>query len=310
MKNIAEKALTMKSVSDALFIRNTILQNYEAALNTLDKHNKEAYLNIVIVGGGPTGVELAGAIAEMKNFILPKDYPELDFSLMSIYLFEASPKVLGSMSEKSSVKAKAYLEKLGVKVKTETVVKDFDGKNVLLSDGKRLLTFNLVWSAGVTATIFDGIDKDRIGTGGRILVNRFNEIEGYKNVYAIGDIALMKTEKFPSGHPQVAQTAIQQAENLGNNLRKMKVGKPSKVFKYRDKGSLATIGRHLAVADLGIFKFQGYLAWLLWSLVHVMSIVGVKNKLLVLIDWSWNYFTYDPGLRLMIKPKGKTKSTT
>ena len=309
MKNIAEKALTMKSVSDALFIRNTILQNYEAALNTLDKHNKEAYLNIVIVGGGPTGVELAGAIAEMKNFILPKDYPELDFSLMSIYLFEASPKVLGSMLEKSSVKAKAYLEKLGVKVKTETVVKDFDGKNVLLSDGKKHLTFNLVWSAGVTATIFDGIDKDRIGTGGRILVNRFNEIEGYKNVYAIGDIALMKTEKFPSGHPQVAQTAIQQAENLGNNLRKMKVGKPSKVFKYRDKGSLATIGRHLAVADLGIFKFQGYLAWLLWSLVHVMSIVGVKNKLLVLIDWSWNYFTYDPGLRLMIKPKGKTKST-
>lgn len=307
MKNIEVNALTMKSIADALLIRNTILQNYEAALNTENMLDKEAHLNIVIVGGGPTGVELAGAIAEMKNFILPKDYPELDFSLMSIYLFEASSKLLGSMSQQSSKKAKAYLEKLGVKVRTETLVKDFDGTNVLLSDGTKHLTFNLVWSAGVTAKVFEGIDKNNIGQGGRILVNKFNEIKGIENVYALGDVALMKTEKFPSGHPQVAQTAIQQAENLGNNLRRIKVGKSFKEFQYQDKGSLATIGRHLAVADLGKFRFQGFFAWLLWSLVHVMSIIGVKNKLLVLINWSWNYFTYDPGLRLLIKPSNKKR---
>lgn len=310
MKNIESNALTMKSVGDALLIRNTILQNYEAALSTENLIDKEAHLNIVIVGGGPTGVELAGAIAEMKNFILPKDYPELDFNLMSIYLFEASPKLLGSMSDQSSDKALAYLEKLGVEVRTNTIVKDYDGNYVLLSDGSNHVTFNLIWSAGVTATEFEGFNKDNLGHGGRMLVNKYNEIEGFENVFAIGDIALMKTEKYPDGHPQVAQTAIQQAENLGSNLKRLKVGKSVKKFRYRDKGSLATIGRHLAVADLGKLKFQGYFAWLLWSLVHVMSIIGVKNKLLVLMDWSWNYFTYDPALRLLIKPSKRKKNSS
>lgn len=309
MKNIEANALTMKSVSDALLIRNTILQNYELALNAHDPLDKEAHLNIVVVGGGPTGVELAGALAEMKNFILPKDYPELDFSLMSIYLFEASPKLLASMSAESSVKAKIYLEKLGVKVNTETFVKDYDGKNVLLSDGKKQLTFNLIWSAGVTATVFNGIDEKNLGLGGRILVDKFNESEGIKAVFALGDIALMKTDEYPDGHPQVAQTAIQQSMNLASNFKKLKVGKPLKKFSYRDKGSLATVGRHLAVADLGKLRFQGFFAWVLWSLVHVMSIIGVKNKLLVLMDWSWNYFTYDPSLRLLIRPAGKKNNS-
>lgn len=302
MKNIEAKALTMKSVSDALLIRNTILQNYEAALNDENPINKEAHLNIVIVGGGPTGVELAGAVAEMKNFILPKDYPELDFRLMSIYLFEASPKLLGVMSSQSSRKARVYLEKLGVKVRTEAHVKDYDGTHVMLADGSKHLTFNLIWSAGVTATSFEGIDETKLGHGKRMLVDEFNEIIGTDHVYALGDIALMKTENYPSGHPQVAQTAIQQAANLGKNLKRMKAGKSPKKFHYLDKGALATIGRHLAVADLGSLRFQGFAAWLLWSLVHIMSLIGVKNKVMVLLDWSWNYFTYDPALRLLIKP--------
>jgi NADH dehydrogenase len=285
------------------------LQNYELALNARNPLDKEACLNIVVVGGGATGVELAGALAEMKNFILPKDYPELDFSLMSIYLFEASPKLLGSMSERSSAKAKIYLEKLGVKVNTETFVKDYDGKHVLLSDGKKHLTFNLIWSAGVTATVFNGIEEKNLGRGGRILVDHFNESKGLKTIFALGDLALMNTDEYPEGHPQVAQTAIQQAINLANNFKNLKAGKPLKKFSYRDKGSLATIGRHLAVADLGKLKFQGFFAWVLWSLVHVMSIIGVKNKLLVLMDWSWNYFTYDPSLRLLIRPAGKKNNS-
>jgi len=309
MKNIQNNALAMKSVSDALLIRNTVLQNYERALNARDPIDKEAHLNIVVVGGGPTGVELAGALAEMKNFILPKDYPELDFSLMSIYLFEASPKLLASMSAESSAKAKIYLEKLGVKVNTETFVKDYDGKIVLLSDGKKHVTFNLIWSAGVTATVFNGIEEKNLGQGGRILVDEFNESTGMKAVFALGDLALMKTSEYPEGHPQVAQTAIQQAKNLATNLKNIKAGKPLKKFSYRDKGSLATIGRHLAVADLGKLRFQGFLAWVLWSLVHVMSIIGVKNKLLVLLDWSWNYFTYDPSLRLLLRPAGRKNNS-
>lgn len=308
LKDIEQNALPMKSVSDALLMRNTILQSYEKALNDENLQSREAHLNIVIVGGGPTGVELAGALAEMKKFILPKDYPELDFNLMNIYLFEAGPVLLASMSKQSSEKAKTFLEKLGVIVRTNAMVKDYDGTNVILDDGKKHLTYNLVWTAGVTATTFEGITDSCLAKGNRIMVNEFNQVKDLDNIYALGDIAMMRTKDYPGGHPQVAQVAIQQALNLGNNLKRRESGKKLVKFHYHDKGSLATIGRYLAVADIGQFKFQGFFAWLLWSFVHVVSLIGVKNKMMVLMDWSWSYFTYDPALRLMIKPSEKRKN--
>ncbi len=304
-QKIKKNALPMKSVSDSIMIRNTILQNYEAALDQTDPIRTEAHLNIVIVGGGPTGVELAGAIAEMKKFILPKDYPELDFNLMNIYLFEGSSRLLNAMSEKSSQKAAEYLEKLGVVVKTDTIVKDYDSMYVTLSDGSQHCTFNLIWAAGVKPVLINGLDAETFNKRNRIITDEFNRIRGYDNIFAIGDIAAIQTEENENGHPQVAQVAIQQAANLGANFKLMKTGKKLRPFVYKNKGSLATIGRNLAVAELTGFRFQGFFAWVLWSLVHVLMILGVKNKLFILLDWSWNYFNYDHSLRLMINPRKK-----
>jgi NADH dehydrogenase len=301
-ENIRKNALPMKSVSDAILIRNTILQNYEAALDQTDPMKKEAHLNVVVVGGGPTGVEMAGALAEMKKYILPKDYPELDFAQMNIYLFEASPKLLNVMSEKSSLKARHYLEKLGVIVKTDTFVTNYNGQTVELSDGSTHSTFNLVWAAGVMPISIQGLDDKSFGKGKRLLVNEFHLVNGCENIYALGDIAEMQSEDFPKGHPQVAPVAIQQAKNLAENFISIKKGKKVKTFKYVDKGSLATIGRHLAVADLPYLKTQGFLAWVLWLFVHIMMLIGFKNKLVVMMDWAWSYLFSDQALRLLIKP--------
>jgi len=306
-ENISKNALPMKSVSDAILIRNTILQNYEAALNQKVAQNKEAHLNVVVVGGGPTGVEMAGALAEMKKYILPKDYPELDFGLMNIYLFEGDPKLLGAMSEKSSLKAREYLEKLGVIVKTDTFVTDYDGKNVSLNDGSNHVTYNLVWAAGVKPISFEGLEADSYGKGKRILVDEFNNVKGYTNIFALGDIAEMQTEVFPKGHPQVAPVAIQQAKNLAENFIRLKNDKKQKAFQYVDKGSLATIGRNLAVADLPYLKTQGFIAWVMWLFVHIMMLIGFKNKIVVMIDWAWNYVFTDQALRLLIKPASRNK---
>jgi len=307
-ENIRKNALPMKTVSDAILIRNTILQNYEAALNQTDSLKKEAHLNVVVVGGGPTGVEMAGALAEMKNFILPKDYPELDFALMNIYLYEASPKLLNVMSEKSSAKAKLYLEKLGVIVKTDTFVTDYDGEKVVLSDGSNHSTYNLVWAAGVMPISFEGLNVASFGKGKRILVDELNVVKGYSNIYAVGDIAEMPSEGFPKGHPQVAPVAIQQAKNLAENFISLKKGKKLKSFQYTDKGSLATIGRHLAVADLPYLKTQGFFAWVLWLFVHLMMLIGFKNKLVVMMDWAWSYLFSDQALRLLIKPSSRNNT--
>lgn len=304
-ENIKKNALPMKNVSDSILIRNTILQNYEAALNQTDPIKTEAHLNIVIVGGGPTGVELAGALAEMKKFILPKDYPELDFNMMNIYLFEGSHGLLNGFSEKSSQKAREYLEKLGVIVKVDTIVKNYDSMYVTLADGSQHCTFNLVWAAGVKPIEINGLGTATLSKRNRILTDEFNKIKGFENIFAIGDIAAIQNENYPNGHPQVAQAAIQQAANLGTNFNLMKAGKKLRPFVYKNKGSLATIGRNLAVAELPGFRFQGFLAWVLWSLVHVLMILGVKNKLFILLDWSWNYFNYNHSLRLMINPRKK-----
>ena len=306
-ENIERFALSMKTASDAILIRNTILQNFEKALLETDDNSISKYLNIVLVGGGPTGVELAGALAEMKKYIFPKDYPELDLTKMRIVLYEASSNLLAGMSSASSKSALKYLLKLGVEVNLNTSVQDYDGSVLTMSDGGSLEVKTVVWAAGVNANMFKGLESENLGRGNRIIVDRYNRIIGYDNIYAIGDLCIMETPKYPNGHPQVAQVAIQQAELLVKNIRMSEKGMDHKEFEYTDKGSMATIGRNLAVADLPVGKLNGFLAWVLWLFVHLFSIVGIKNRLLIFFNWSWSYFTYDQSLRVLIKPKRSNK---
>jgi len=300
---ISKFSLPMKSVGESLGLRNTILNNFEKALNTSDSADQARLMNMVVVGGGPTGVEISGALAEMKNFVLPKDYPELDFGRMHIYLVENGNRLLGSMSEISSRMAKKYLEKLGVTVMLNSLVTDFDNETVYLDHDRRLITHTLIWAAGIRANTVEGIDAGSLGQGNRIRVDRYCRIEGYDNIFAIGDVALMTEKKYPKGHPQVAQVAIQQARTLSQNLRNMIKNRDLREFHYRDLGTLATVGRNRAVVDLGLVRFQGLVAWFFWMFIHLMAIVGVKNRLLIFINWAYYYFTYDQSLRLIIKPK-------
>ena len=301
--NIAENTLPMKSAADAILIRNTILENLELALLETSPEKISEYLNIVIVGGGPTGVELAGALVEMKKNIFPKDYPELDLSQMRIVLYEASGRLLASMSESASAQAYRYLGKLGVEVQLKNRIQDYNGSSLILEDKTTISSKTVIWAAGVRVNSLSGLSLESYGKASRIKVDRLNRVHGFRDVYAIGDVSIMETPKYPEGHPQLAQVAIQQAKNLARNLRKMKLGELSRDFEYRDKGSLATIGRNLAVADLPLVKLKGFLAWVLWSFVHLFAIVGVKNKVFIFLDWSWNYFNYDPSLRLLIRHK-------
>lgn len=302
-KNIEEKALPMKSVGEALGLRNRLLENFEKALVSDNEEDKSGLLNIVVVGGGPTGVEVSGTLAEMKRHVLPKDYPELNFDLMQIYIVESGAELLGPMSKNAQVKSKEYLEQLGVNVMLGSRVSDFDGQYVFFADGSKIRTNNLVWAAGVKANTIEGINPAIIMRGGRMKVNSYSQVDGYENVFALGDVALMTDEKYPNGHPQVAQPAIQQGKLLAKNLINLIRGNELKAFKYRDLGSMATVGRNLAVVDLPFWKFQGFFAWLTWMFVHLMAIVGVKNKVLIFINWLWNYVTYDQSLRLIIRAK-------
>ncbi|GAB2778614.1 NAD(P)/FAD-dependent oxidoreductase [Rhabdobacter roseus] len=303
MKEIEARALPMKSVSEALALRNRILQNFEDALTINSDEERTALLNVVVVGGGPTGVELAGTLAEMKKFILPKDYPELNFENMQVYLLEGMDQLLAAMSDESSEKSRRYLEDLGVKVMTGQVVTEFDGTCIKTKQGLKIRTHNLVWAAGVKASPLEGINPEVLGRGGRIKVDRYNRVEGYDTIFALGDVAMMVEEKYPNGHPQLAQPAMQQAKLLSKNIKRVLDGKKPEPFTYKDLGSMATVGRNRAVVDLPFLKFQGFLAWLTWMFVHLISIVGVKNRLLIFINWVWNYMTYDQSLRLIIKAK-------
>lgn len=304
--NICQHAVPMKSLSEAIGLRNKILYNYELALNETDPEQVSALMNIVIVGAGPTGVELAGALAEMKRFILPKDYPELDFSKMRVQLLEAAPDVLPGYSGKSSKRAERYLKKLGVEVFTNTMVQDYDGRTVDLKGPEPLHTRTLIWAAGIKANTVDGLPESVYGKNDRLIVNHYNQVEGLDNIYAIGDMAYMETEDYPRGHPQVAQTALQQAGNLFVNLVRLQRGKKLRPFTYADKGAMATIGRNLAIADLPAnIHLGGTPAWLLWLFIHLMALVGVKNRFFVFINWAVNYFTYDQSLRLLIRPQSK-----
>ena len=303
--SLEKNAYSMKSVSEALWLRNNLLQHYESALNPMDKEERNSLLNVVIVGGGPTGVELAGAIAEMKRKILPKDYAELNFGHMHICLLEAAPGLLNGMDNKSGETVVKYLERLGVEVQTNTAVKDYDGETVILSNGKIIRSRNLIWAAGVKGVSIPGIPATSVAANNRLIVDQYNKIAELQDIYAIGDIALMQEKKSEKGHPQVAQVAIQQAKLLAKNLQRIETGKPLDAFVYNDKGSMATVGRNLAIAEIGKLKLRGFVAWYVWMFVHLMSIVGIKNRLFVLINWVWQYITYDQSLRLIITASSK-----
>jgi NADH dehydrogenase len=298
--HIREYSFPMKSVPNAMALRNRILQTFEDTIEA-GEAERQALLNFVIVGGGPTGVELAGAMAEMKQHILPKDYPEVDFSRFTIYLLEGSPNTLNAMSDASKTKSRKYLEELGVRVRTNTVVQDYDGSTVVLKDGETIPTKNVIWAAGVIANLLDGIPASSVARANRLKTNRFGEVEGLDGVYAIGDVAYMPTPKYPNGHPQVANVAIAQAACIARNFKRELKGKPRIEFEYHNKGTMATVGKRKAVVDLPGFSFQGRLAWFTWMFVHLMLILSVRNKVAVFFNWMMSYFANDSTLRLMLK---------
>ena len=299
---VKQKLLTLKSIPDALNIRSYIYQNLEKALVEQDKRPIEDIINIAIIGGGPAGIELAGALAEMKHYVLPKDFPDLDLSKMEINLYEAAPKLLGAMSEDSSKMSLKYLIRLGVNVHLNSKVEAYDGTKLSLEDGSNFITDTVIWTAGVKASPIDGLSKEVITGGNRILVNEYNQIDTTENVFAIGDVAACVTPENPKGLPMLAPVAQQQGKLLSKNLIKLINKKPMTPFVYKDRGVMATIGRKKAVVDLPKWKFQGTFAWLVWMFIHIMSLVGFRNKFVAFYDWMSNYFTYDKPLGLIIRP--------
>ncbi|MFY0253760.1 NAD(P)/FAD-dependent oxidoreductase [Chitinophaga sp. 30R24] len=301
-KNIEANAIGMKSLIEAVQIRNYVVKQFEESLLLQNPEDIKPKLNFVMVGGGPTGVELAGAFAELRKYIMPKDYPSIPQSFMNVYLIEAGPRLLASFSEKTSLKTLEALQELDVRVMTNTGVQEYDGKTITLSTGEQIQTQSLLWSAGVKGIPVKGIPTDVTLPNGRILVNELNLVKGFTNVYAIGDIAQMTNDpRFPKGYPMVAQVAIQQGKNLANNIHLSLQHKPMKDFIYNDLGSMATIGRNRAVAEFAGIKLSGYLAWMVWMIVHLMSLLGFRNKLVVFINWFYRYFTFERGTRIIIK---------
>jgi NADH:ubiquinone reductase (H+-translocating) len=297
---IQSHSFPMKSVPQAMALRNRILQTFEDTIEA-GPAELQSLLNFVIVGGGPTGVELAGAMSEMKKNVLPKDYPGVDFSRFNIYLLEGSPNTLNAMSDPSKVKSRQYLESLGVIVRTNTVVQDYDGSIVTLKGGETIAAKNLIWAAGVIGNLLEGIPATSMVRGNRLKTNRYNEVEGLDGVYAVGDIAYMETPKYPNGHPQLANVALAHAGNLSHNFKRELKGQSRKEFEYHNKGTMATVGKRKAVVDLPGFHFQGFFAWLTWMFVHLMLILSVKNKLFIFLNWMMSYFANDSTLRLMLK---------
>ena len=294
-------ALPMKEMSEAIEIRNRILMDFETYA-TANAEEKEKLMNIVVVGAGATGVELSGAFAELKNDVLPKDYPKVDFSGLDIILLEGGPYTLGNMSDESRKHSRKYLEKLGVRVRTNVVLKSYDGNNAILSTGEIIPCKNLIWSAGVSGNVIPGVTEKENIIRSRYIVDRYNRVKDSENIYAIGDVAYMETPLYPKGHPQVANVAINQGKNLGKNIINSLQEKKLKEYEYKDLGMMATIGKNKAVVDLKHFKFQGFLAWVVWMFLHLMLILGVRNKLIIFINWAWAYITKDTSLRLIITP--------
>jgi NADH:ubiquinone reductase (H+-translocating) len=306
-KNIQKYAYSLKSTYQAIHIRNSILENFEKILYS-DETEKEALLNIVVVGGGPTGVELAGAFAEIKRDILPKDFFRIDFTKMNIILLEGSPDTLNNMSEMSKKTSAQYLRDLGVIIKTKVFVTDYDGTNLYMNTGEVIKTNQVIWAAGVTGNLIDGLDAEMVTQTNRYIVDRQNKIKGTENIYAIGDISYMETPGYPKGHPQVANVAINQGKLLAKNLMAMTTGKKLKEYEYYDLGTMATIGRNKAVVELPFIKFKGYIAWVVWMFLHLMLILSVRNKIIIFINWAWNYVSKNSSLRLILKDDSQNEN--
>ncbi len=301
IKSIEQNAMPMKSVADALDIRSLMLQNLEKALLRNNVDEKETLMSIIIVGGGPTGVELAGAIAELKKDILPKDYPDMNLNDMDIHLVDANSRVLKEMHEKSSEHAQKTLQKMGVEVHLNTRVTDFDGHKATTADGRELRGSTMIWAAGVKANVPPGLDSGSI-VGGRIVVNEFNQVQGFENVFALGDVARMSSVEYPQGHPMMAQPAMQQGKLLAANLLRLQQLSKLVPFRYKNLGAIATIGRAQAVAELPSFRLSGWLAWITWLVVHIFQLIGFRNKLVVFLHWAQNYLRHSRDLRLIIRP--------
>ncbi len=294
-------AMPMKSILESLDLRTMLLQNFEHALLINNERKKQGMMNVVIAGAGPTGVELAGALGELKRSVFPKDYPELDLSKMNIYLVQSGDRVLPMLSPKSSEKAKKYLEKLGVTVVLNTRVLDYFGDYVQTNTGQDIIAKTLIWTAGVTGNPVGGVPKESINKGDRIMVDELNQVKGLQDVFAIGDVACMIQKDYPNGHPQVAPAAMQQGKLLGKNLlNKICYNKPMKPFKYKDKGAMATVGKNKALVEMGKLKIGGAVAWFIWMVVHLLSLVGFRNKVVTMFNWVKNYFNSDRGMRLII----------
>lgn len=302
-KNIEEWAIPMKTVPEAMGLRNALLSNFERALTCATEEERQELLNVVIVGGGATGVEIAGALAEMRRYVIPYDYPDMDSSLMHIYLIEAGDRLLAGLSQESSQKAYEFLKSMGVDIQFGKMVTDYRDHKVVMKDGTEIPTRTFLWVSGIRANAMPGIDESHLGRGFRFKVDELNRIQGVEDVFAIGDQCLQTSDAaYPNGHPQVAQVAIQQAKNLAKNLKLINQGADSSeltAFRYNNLGSMATIGRNKAVVEIGKFRSQGFFAWVLWLVVHLRSILGVKNKMMVLLNWLWKYVSYNDSIRMI-----------
>ncbi len=308
-KEVEHYSMPMKSIPEALNLRSMLLQNLEEAIIEQNEAKQHALLNFVVVGGGPTGVELSGALAELKKHVLANDYPELDLRKVNIYLIEGSDKILGAMSEEASEKSRIFLEEMGVKVLCKQRVLSYNGEEIELSEAPSIPTKNVLWSAGVKGAVIKGIPSEVITRGQRVLVDQYNRVQGFSNIFAIGDLAAMSCDQYPNGHPGVAPVAIQQGKNLAQNLIRIIQQRNPIPFKYHDKGSMATVGRNRAVVDIGNIRFQGVFAWFVWMFVHLMTLVGFRNKLVVFVNWVWSYFSYDRGTRLIIRRFNRSSMT-
>ncbi|WP_299899609.1 NAD(P)/FAD-dependent oxidoreductase [uncultured Aquimarina sp.] len=302
-QTIEQNSMRMKNLPQALNLRSLMLENLEQAVITTDPEKRKELLRFVLAGAGPTGVELAGGIAELQLNVLPRDYPDMDFSEMEIHLIEGADRVLPPMSQNASEKASKFLKKMGVRIHTNTQVTNYENNLVSTNTELSLQSATFIWSAGVTGAPVEGLKADAlIPRANRYKVNEFNQIEGYEDVFAIGDIALMQTEAYPKGHPMVAQPAIQQGNHLVKNIKHKLQGKPMIPFSYFDKGSMATIGRNKAVVDIGKFRFGGFFAWFIWMFIHLWFLVGFRNRFVTFFNWTYNYINYDKAARLIVRP--------